>query len=142
MSSEKKPAGYRNPPEKYRFRKGRSGNPRGRRLGDRNLIAVFKQLVSKTIKVRDGDRIMSMTMADAVLLQNYRASLQKDQSAMNNIMRLCERAGEFTDMMDPKQVGSPIVVPERSKTIEEFMARFGRPLTDEERALLKEGGHQ
>ncbi len=39
--------GYGKPPKATRFRKGRSGNPKGRQRGDENLLSVFKRMVTK-----------------------------------------------------------------------------------------------
>jgi predicted DNA-binding antitoxin AbrB/MazE fold protein len=118
--------GYRQPPKASRFQKGRSGNPRGRPPDEENLIGVFKRLASKRIKIKEGEKWRTITMADAVILQNYKAALQKDQSAMNNILRLAEECGELVDRSDPKQVGRPAILPIKSKNMHEFLAEFGR----------------
>jgi hypothetical protein len=65
-------------------------------------------------------------LAEAVILKNCQAALQKDPFAMSNIYRLAEAAGEFVDFTDAKQVGRPIAVPEKMTTMEDFMAQFGR----------------
>jgi hypothetical protein len=118
--------GYGKPPKATRFRKGRSGNPKGRRSGDENLLSVFKRMATKRIKIREGDQSRTITMADAIILQNYKAALQKDQIAMSNIIRLAEESGELIDRTDPKQVGMPAFFPVKAKNMTEFLARFGR----------------
>jgi hypothetical protein len=118
--------GYGKPPQATRFRKGRSGNPKGRQRGDENLLSVFKRMVTKRIKIREDDKSRTITMADAIILQNYKAALQKDQIAMSNIIRLAEESGELIDRTDVKQVGMPMAFPIRSKNMEEFLAEFGR----------------
>ena len=123
--------GYGKPPKATRFPKGRSGNPRGRRPGDENLLSVFKRMVTKRIRVKEGDKARTITMADAIILQNYKAALQKDQMAMSNIIRLAEESGELIDRTDVKQVGRPAIFPVRAKNIEEFLARFGRTVETE-----------
>jgi hypothetical protein len=123
--------GYGKPPKATRFRKGRSGNPKGRQSGDENLLSVFKRMATKRTKIREGDKWRTITMADAIILQNYRAALQKDQIAMSNIIRLAEESGELIDRTDVKQVGRPLLVPEKTLTIEEFLARFGRSVETE-----------
>jgi hypothetical protein len=116
--------GYKKPPKATQFAKGRSGNPRGRKRGHENLVSIFKRLAAKPIRMNDGGKIRIVTMADAVILQNYKAALQKDQNAMGNILQLAEEAGEFIDRTDPKQVGKPIFMPAKV-TLEEFMAEHG-----------------
>lgn len=123
--------GYGKPPKATRFRKGRSGNPRGRQRGDENLLSVFKRMVTKRIKIREGDKSRTITMADAIILQNYQAALQRDQIAMSNIIRLAEESGELIDRTDVKQVGRPAIFPIRAKSIEEFLARWGRTVETE-----------
>ena len=123
--------GYGKPPKANQFRKGRTGNPRGKRQGEENTISAFKRIVSKRVKINDGEKVRTITLAEAVILKNYNAAVQKNPFAMSNIFRLAEDAGEFEDRTDPKQVGRPIAVPIRSKNMEEFLAEFDRKIEDE-----------
>jgi uncharacterized 2Fe-2S/4Fe-4S cluster protein (DUF4445 family) len=117
--------GYGKPPKANQFRKGRTGNPRGKRQGEENTISAFKRIVSERVKINDGEKVRTITLAEAVILKNYNAALQKNPFAMSNIFRLAEASGEFVDRTDAKQVGRPIAVPEKV-TMEEFLAQFGR----------------
>src|ERR1700737_3430171 len=118
--------GYGKPPKANQFPKGRTGNPRGKRKGEENIISVFKRIVSKRVKIDDGEKVRTITLAEAVILKNYNAALQKNPFAMSNMFRLAEASGEFIDRTDAKQVGRPIAVPEKMTTMEEFLAQFGR----------------
>jgi hypothetical protein len=118
--------GYGKPPKANQFRKGRSGNPRGRKQGEENTIAVFKRIVLKGVKINDGEKVRTIPIAQAVILKNYQAAVQKNPFAMNNIYRAAEDAGEFVDRTDAKQVGKPLIAPVRAKDIHEFLARHGR----------------
>lgn len=119
--------GYGTPPRANQFRKGRTGNPRGKRRGQENIISAFKRIVSKRVKIKDGEQVRTITLAEAVIFKNYNAALQKNPFALSNIFRLAEDAGELVDFTDAKQVGMPIAVPEKV-TIEEFLAEFGRKI--------------
>jgi CxxC motif-containing protein len=119
--------GYGKPPKANQFRKGRTGNPRGKRQGEENIISAFKRIVSKRVKINDGEKVRTITLAEAVIRKNYNAAVQKNPFAISNIYRLAEDAGELVDITDAKQVGSSIAVPEKV-TIEEFMAEFGRKI--------------
>jgi Family of unknown function (DUF5681) len=123
--------GYGKPPKANQFPKGRTGNPRGKRKGEENIISVFKRIVSKRVKIDDGEKVRTITLAEAVILKNYNAALQKNPFAMSNMFRLAEASGEFVDRTDAKQVGGAIAVPIRSKNMEEFLAEFGRKIGDE-----------
>ena len=68
--------GYGKPPEDTRFRKGQSGNPRGRPKGARNKLpalneermkTIILQEAYRTITVRDGLRNITVPIAQAVL---------------------------------------------------------------------------
>ena len=122
--------GYGKPPKANQFRRGRTGNPRGKKLGEENMISAFKRHVQKRVKINDGNRIHTITLAEAVILKNYSAALQKNPFAMSNMFRLAEASGEFVDRADAKQVGRPLFVPGKV-TIEEFLARFGRTVETE-----------
>src|SRR5712675_3709422 len=111
--------GYGKPPRANQFRKGRTGNPRGKRQGEENMISAFKRIVSKRVKINDGEKVRTITLAEAVILKNIHAALQKNPLAMSNIFGLAEQAGEFVDLTDAKQVGRPLLVPEKIATMEE-----------------------
>jgi hypothetical protein len=118
--------GYGKPPKAHQFRKGRTGNPRGKRGGEENIISAFKRIVLKRVKINDGEKVRTIPLAEAVILKNLNAAVQKNPFAMGNIFRLAEESGEIVDFTDAKQVGRPLLVPEKAKTMEEFLAEFGR----------------
>src|SRR5712691_4328734 len=104
--------GYGKPPKANQFRKGQRRRGEKKRV-EENLISAFKRHVQKRVKINDGDKIRTITLAEAVILKNYNAALQKNPFAMSNMFRLAEASGEFVDRTDPKQVGRPLCVPEK-----------------------------
>jgi hypothetical protein len=131
MSTKTRPdssynVGYGKPPKANQFRRGRTGNPRGKRKGEENIVSAFRRHVLKRVKIKDGDELRTITVAEAVILKNFDAAMHKDPIAMGNIFRLAEESGEFVDRTDAKQVGRPFAVPEEATTMEEFLAAFGR----------------
>ena len=68
--------GYARPPEHGRFRKGQSGNPKGRPKGARNkhpsmsggtLEAIILDELYRPVKVRDGERNMTVPIVQAIV---------------------------------------------------------------------------
>lgn len=117
--------GYGKPPKANRFRKGQSGNPKGRKRSEENFIAVFKRLATRRVKVNINGAVKTISMADAILLRNYQAALKHDETAMGNMLRLAEYVGETQDQHDPKVVGLPLFMPERFELTEEVVAYAG-----------------
>lgn len=89
--SEQEHVGYGNPPSSTRFRKGQSGNPRGRpRNRHRNIPhdAVLGQMVT----IREDGRERRVTAAEAFLLQLTRKGLTGDSAAARASLEAIERA--------------------------------------------------
>ncbi|MCK1397088.1 hypothetical protein IVB45_09645 [Bradyrhizobium sp. 4] len=117
--------GYGKPPEAYQFKKGQTGNPRGRKKSDENLIMVFKRLANRLVKFSVNGETQTMSMAQLIIMQNMKAALNRDQIAMGNIMKLMEISGEYLDWSNPDLVGKPIIVPEKWDNTDELLALHG-----------------
>ena len=59
--------GYGEPPKNTRFKPGQSGNPRGRRRGQRNLKTVVQEVLREKITIREGERTRTISRLDAIV---------------------------------------------------------------------------
>jgi hypothetical protein len=58
--------GYGKPPKATRFKKGQSGNPKGRPAGAKGVKASLKHELDSKITVREGGRDKKITKAEAI----------------------------------------------------------------------------
>jgi hypothetical protein len=72
------PVGWGRPPQSSRWQKGQSGNPRGRPKQQKNASTILKEILSRTVEVRDGGRIRRITVTEAVILKIVEDALRGD----------------------------------------------------------------
>lgn len=83
--------GYRRPPEATRFRKGQSGNPRGRPRNRRKDIP-YDTVLGQMVTIREDGRERRVTAAEAFLLHLTRKGLAGDNAAARASLAAIEAA--------------------------------------------------
>jgi hypothetical protein len=78
--------GYGKPPRKYRFKKGQSGNPRGRPRGSRSFLTLLAQELDRLVAVNDGGRIKKIPKRIAIVRQLTDLAAQGDARALKALM--------------------------------------------------------
>jgi hypothetical protein len=87
------------PPRHSRWRKGQSGNPRGRPKGARNFKSDLEEVLSSPVTINEGGRQKKVSVQLATLLRLGEKALKGDIRAMGKLMDLAkelsdERAGQ------------------------------------------------
>ena len=80
--------GFGNPPEEHRFKPGRSGNPKGRPKGRKNLATIIHQACSQKVQVKDGNRTRMISKLEAVILQLTNKAASGDARAAKELLKL------------------------------------------------------
>jgi hypothetical protein len=78
--------GYRKPPTRTRFQPGRSGNPRGRPRGAKNLDTILRELAARQITVTEGGKSKRMSLLEALLRRLSGRALQGDHRSMRMLL--------------------------------------------------------
>ena len=86
--------GWGKPPISTRFRKGQSGNPKGRPRGTKNLKTDLMEELQETIVVREGDRTIRMSRQRAMIKTVMNKSLKGDARAIITLIRMITRFTE------------------------------------------------
>ncbi len=80
--------GYCQPPKQHQFKKGKSGNPKGRPKGMPTLQDVMTKEAAKLIKVKQGDKIIHVPKAEALARRVFGLALEGDLAAARLVFQL------------------------------------------------------
>jgi hypothetical protein len=126
-------AGYKDPPVKNRFPKGKSGNPFGRRKGQRNLATVLREVLQQTVKVKQGDRSERLTKGEALIKVILSKANKGDRRAIDAVSYLAEKIGRIEDKnSETSQVGGVMLVPGVAASAEEWEKAMAKKIAYQE----------
>jgi hypothetical protein len=98
--------GYGRPPVKNRFRPGQSGNPKGRRRGAKNMNSIIREMLSKKVTIREGDKIYKVTQFEAIMRNLVIKAMKADPRAIKMMLSLMEQ----TDVWKEEQIPPKVIV--------------------------------
>jgi hypothetical protein len=96
--------GYGRPPKKHQFKRGQSGNPRGRPKGRKNELTIWTELLDRKVKVRERGRERWITMLEALLRRFLEDALKGNVKSAGFVLDRC-RSAEPNEV-SPKQLGA------------------------------------
>lgn len=92
-------AGFKNPPKHTQFKKGTSGNPRGRPRKRDDLNTVLERVLKRKVRIRDEER--KIPIRDALIWKLRELALQGDKQALALQRQIIEQASPAgTDAQD------------------------------------------
>lgn len=82
------PVGYGKPPHHSRFKKGQSGNPKGRPKGRRNFATTLRLALDETVNVNERGKIRRIKKLDCALRQQANKAAAGDMKALALLAQL------------------------------------------------------
>ncbi len=86
--SDEYEVGYGKPPKSTRFKKGQSGNPKGRPKASRNVAAALEEALFRKIRVKDQSGSRLVTVLEALLQRVSKQALDGDHRAIGKLIEL------------------------------------------------------
>ena len=127
--------GYGNPPTHSQFRKGQSGNARGRPKNSRNFTTDLREVLSETMTITENGRPRKISTQLAALLRLREKALKGDARALDRLLGLAQQNSE--------ELAARAAERELTSGEDEILQRFGRQLLEEaENAALDEEQEQ
>lgn len=102
--------GFCKPPKATQFKKGQSGNPRGRPKGSLNLATILKRAINEKIMIAENGRQRTVCKGEAVIKQLVNRAAQGDLQYIRTLLAemnaaeaaLAGSSGKpTTDLTDP-----------------------------------------
>jgi hypothetical protein len=92
-SSSSYEVGYGKPPRQYRFRRGQSGNPKGRPKGTKNTATLLREILDRKIEVRSGTGVRKISIREAMLTRFAESALEGDTRAATFLLQRYDAPG-------------------------------------------------
>ena len=89
--------GYRKPPRHSRFKKGQSGNPKGRSKGTKNLKDDLNEELQESVLVREGERATKISKQRAIVKTLIAKTLKGDARAATTLTTMMYRVLDSRD---------------------------------------------
>jgi hypothetical protein len=105
MSDSSYNVGYGKPPKDSRFRKGASGNRKGRPKGRRNFATVLAEILEEKVVITDSGVRKTVTKLEAALKKLVNKAASGDLIALRQLIVLVRSAEERAVEPPGKQLG-------------------------------------
>jgi hypothetical protein len=86
--------GYGRPPKATQFKKGQSGNPKGRPKGSRPVGAVLQEILGQRIAVTENGRTRRLPALEVMLRRLANDAMRSEPVALKLILSLFDRYGD------------------------------------------------
>jgi uncharacterized protein DUF5681 len=120
-------AGYKRPPKMTQFKKGHSGNPKGRPKGARSLKTDLAKLMEKRVRIREDGEQRLVSGQELMLLKLFEKAAKGDIRASTQIFGMLMKI----DAHDTQQTDRDGVTDNDRAIVEDFLRRNSHSNKDE-----------
>ncbi len=89
--------GYGRPPKKGMFKKGQSGNPKGRPKGVKNFQTELRSVLRSKVTVTVAGKPKSVSVVEAALMRLREKALKGDQRALEIVLGYAQESSNRSD---------------------------------------------
>ena len=116
--------GYGKPPETTRFKKGVSGNPKGRPRGSLNVATVFTKALREKVVINEHGQRKVVTKLEAALKQLVNKAASGDLRALAQLVALAQDAEAKQNMPGAHE---PVISDLDQEVMDGILKRFLNP---------------
>ncbi len=129
--------GYGKPPKQHQWKKGVSGNPKGRPKGSKNLKTELNDELEEKIMVTEGGKTKTVSKRRAVIKTQAVKALKGDPRAAKNLLDLDTRLNAQEAASEPK---TDTLAPEDEAILDAYFEQRRRldPDTEKEKPNSEE----
>ena len=96
--------GYGKPPFRTRFRKGQSGNPKGRGKGTRNLATIFMEAMSQSVTINENGKRKKISKLAAAVTQLANDAARGDKKSIQVAFALWQALEPTIETQSPQVI--------------------------------------
>jgi hypothetical protein len=115
------PVGYGKPPQNTRFKKGVSGNPKGRPKGSLNVASVFMKTLREKVVLNENGQRKKVSKLEAAIKQLVNKAATGDQRSMHLLVDLARDAESKQNIAVNQQ---QVISAADQEVIDDILKRF------------------
>lgn len=113
--------GYGSPPERTKFKKGHSGNRKGRPKGRKNFETEFSEELSQKVTITENGEKLTVSKQRALIKKWFQLAASGNTRALNAIHKLIEKYGNQSTSAETK---TPELSQEDQDILDELMGKL------------------
>lgn len=116
--------GYAKPPAHSRFQPGQSGNPKGKKKGQKSLKGIIATVLREKVTVRTSRGQKRMMKMEAIVHTAVSKALTGDRAALEQVIKLAREVGLADEATSALEAASMLALGEEDRAIlERIMGR-------------------